>query len=168
MKIIIPSSLGSSTFKHCLNPKIIELRSQEALYCIYHSSQRNIQDNPPLWVTQIAHCCGSSFLWRKWQWINTDVVTTFDLHRVGPPFDPWTSLHMKLEIKAQKEENGAVKSSIDSRTTTGSLVRQTHPASGRDSQTKHTTNNMLLSVTEVSRRKGLGADSRSLQMSIKL
>jgi hypothetical protein len=37
---------------------------------------------------------------------------------------------MKYEVKAQKEENGAVKSSFDNRAATGPLLRQAHAVRG--------------------------------------
>lgn len=43
---------------------------------------------------------------------------------------------MNYEVKAQKEENGAVKSTFDSRTATGSLLRSVHPASGTELASK--------------------------------
>jgi hypothetical protein len=43
---------------------------------------------------------------------------------------------LKYEVKAQKEENGAVKSSFDSGTARGSLLRQVHAVSGKELASK--------------------------------
>jgi hypothetical protein len=66
---------------------------------------------------------------------------------------------LKYEVKAQKEENGAVKSSFDNRTETGSLLRQVQYILlvEQNSQAKLTTNSTLPSATDVSWWKALGA-----------